>query len=116
MAGELRVAGGCDGAEGSPAQAGSARSRETTSTLIMGASFTRKGWRCRLRRERREGLSGPEVMRFRGPLPFHELQVEDEDDVEHLDQQQLDEGRQREAADLRVAERLPERPPVNGER
>src|SRR6266567_5551122 len=42
-------------------------------------------------------------------LPSHPLQIEDEDGVEDGYQQQRDERRHGEAADLRVAERLPER-------
>ena len=43
--------------------------------------------------------------------PCHQLQIPDEDRVEHRHEQQRDERREREPADLRVAERLPQWPP-----
>ena len=49
-------------------------------------------------------------------FPLHEFQVEHEDRIDHRHEQQRDKGRCRETADLRVTERLPERPPVQRER
>ena len=47
-----------------------------------------------------------------GVLPPDELQVADDDRVEHRDEEQGHEGRHAQAADLGVAERLPQRPAV----
>src|SRR5262245_631500 len=46
--------------------------------------------------------------------PLHDPEVEHRDRVQHRHQQQGDEGGHGEAADLRVAERLPQRPAVRG--
>ena len=64
----------------------------------------------------RRGPSADWVFRWVHPysrLPAHELQVHHNDRVDHRHQQQRDERGEREAADLRVAERLPERPAVH---
>ena len=42
-------------------------------------------------------------------FPFEDLQIENEDRVEHRDQEQCDEGGHGQPADLRVTQRLPER-------
>ena len=49
-------------------------------------------------------------------LPFDDFQVEDGDAVEDGDQQESDEGGYGQAADLGVAEGLPQRAAVAGER
>jgi len=48
-------------------------------------------------------------------LPLQDLEIHDEDCIQHRNQQQSDECCYRQSPDLRVAERLPERPPMEGQ-
>src|SRR5581483_8280014 len=54
--------------------------------------------------------------RGRRRLPLHDLQVEYADRVEDRDEQQRDKRRDGKPADLCIAERLPQRTPMGGER
>jgi hypothetical protein len=48
--------------------------------------------------------------------PFYDFQIQDKNGIEDRDQQQGDERGNPETANLRVAQRLPQRPPMYGER
>ncbi len=61
-----------------------------------------------------EGLSSGCGSSF--AVPGEDLQVKDEDRVHHGHHEQSDKGRHGQSADLGVAERLPERAAVHGER
>src|SRR5215831_2102768 len=56
------------------------------------------------------------LMRSARSFPLHQLQIEDEDGVQHRHQKQSDESRHAKSADLRITKRLPQWLSVQGER
>ena len=57
-------------------------------------------------------LRRPDIAPLDCSLPGDQLQIEHEDGIQHGHQQQLNKGRDAQAADLRVAQGLPQRPAV----
>jgi hypothetical protein len=131
--GELKfvVRGGCSGTTSSAGKKpptilrswtrASRTPSSTTRRHIGGTPALQPSWSIsssRWRRRCRDGL-GRRVdgwRRFARGLPLHGLEVKREDGIQHRHEQQFDEGRHAQPADLRIAQRLPQRSAMDRQR